>query len=97
MWYPQSCGRHLALPPCHVVLRTRTEGSIVLFPCYSLAIFGETYSGTVTDCVALVIILWDRVQLAAIEVLSEAPEGTATASQPLLDVLMDNDRDGRQY
>jgi hypothetical protein len=47
--------------------------------------------------VALVIIFWDRVQLAAIEVLAEAPEGTATASQPLLDVLMDNDRDGRQY
>jgi|SouAtlMetagenome_1021521.scaffolds.fasta_scaffold110560_1 HEAT repeat protein len=32
-----------------------------------------------------------RVRLAAIEVLSEAPEGTATASQPLLNALEDDD------
>ena len=33
-----------------------------------------------------------RVRLAAIAVLSEAPEGTNTATQPLLQALEDNDR-----
>ena len=37
----------------------------------------------------------DRVRLAAIEALSEAPEGSSTASQPLIKSLEDDDREVR--